>query len=546
MRTMKHWALAAAAAAALALAGCGGGSSSSGGPTGTTDPPPKTALSYATDLDTAVVKLTMLSGDDETKGSALMMAKDASDKFGVLASGGDSSAAMMSAQTVLSARTMLMKAVTAAEMAKTAAMEQKAKLSATDDADVIATLDNAIMAADTQIEAAQALLDAKATDTGSLASYVQMVTGTDEDDLMDAADRGKEVADAIYTALTTDAQLPAVETTFGNVPTATSATVGKLVMGPSDAQGMTWAEIGGSDLMDMRIADGTTGNNKAVKAKSVAGMTADKLGLSATPTSTDDGAQADGTYKGITGVLFCAGSDCSVEDVVEGTFAATTSKLTGSWYFAPSASSMTTYIAGTGASAGMYSVEKVAGYVRYGYWLSVASATDDTTTINRYLSGPAAQTGAVYGVNTAVDAFAGQSASYEGNAVGMSVAWTTDTSGNEVAGSRASGHFDADVSLTMTFGGSPTLEGMISNFRGNGVDTGWEVKLKSSALSSGVLGTAPTDGTVGGKATSGSWTATAWGGSDTSGSEARPTGVHGAFSAGFPNGAAAGVYATRK
>ena len=51
---------------------------------------------------------------------------------------------------------------------------------------------------------------------------------------------------------------------------------------------------------------------------------------------------------------------------------------------------MTTYLAGTGANDGdTYSFEDPTTYVRYGYWLSVvASATDDTTTINRYLSGP--------------------------------------------------------------------------------------------------------------------------------------------------------------
>ena len=133
----------------------------------------------------------------------------------------------------------------------------------------------------------------------------------------------------------------------------------------------------------------------------------------------------------------------------------------------------------------------------------------------------------------------------------MSVTWMTDTRGKEVPESRAYGHFDADVSLMMTFGIAPSLDGMISNFRGDGVDTTWTVELKSSVLSSGVLGTAPTDGTVGGAATDGSWTATAWGGaeSDTTANTnpaARPEGVYGAFDAVFSNGAAAGVYATRK
>ena len=108
----------------------------------------KTPLSYATDLNTAVAALTTLSGDATDDGSALMMAMEASGKIGVVASGGNSKAAMMSADTVLGARKMLKDAVDAATEAKTAAMEEKAKLSAPDDKDVIAALDNAITAAD--------------------------------------------------------------------------------------------------------------------------------------------------------------------------------------------------------------------------------------------------------------------------------------------------------------------------------------------------------------------------------------------------------------
>ena len=554
----KLWALSAGALAlSLALAGCGGGGGSSsspqppavtggGGGGGTTTPTP-TALSYATDLNASVATLVTLSGDADAEGSALMMAKGASEKLGVLAAGGNSKTVMTNANAIVMARMMLSDAIDAAEADKEEAEKAKAD---TEDADAISALDAAIMAAETAIKAAQALLDAEASTAGSLASYVQMVEGADADDPDTAADKAKEVADLIHTALTTTAQIP----TPGAIPSphTTSATVGKLMMGPSDAQGMTWAEIG-TGLMDMRIAAGAPSGaaTRAVMAMSVAGMTADKLGLTATP-GTAEGTEVDTdvVYKGIAGVLFCAGGDCGVEDVEDGVFAADTSKLTGSWYFAPD-NSMATYLAGTGAAAGTYTLEDPATYVRFGYWLSVASATDDTTTINRYLSGPVVQSGAVYGIDAGVPAFAGTSASYEGNAVGMSVTWMTDNRGKEVAGSRASGHFDADVSLTMTFGSSPTLKGMISGFRGDGADSSWMVELKESDLASGVLGTAATDGTVGGSATSGSWTATAWGGAEsdttaTTNPAARPTGVHGAFNAGFTNGAAAGVYATRK
>lgn len=552
----KFWALSAGALAlSLALAGCGGGgsggSASNGGPNGAGDgqqqptqeqpTQAKAPLSYATDLNASIATLTTLSGDVTAEGSALKMASDASGKIGVVGSDGNSMTAMSNAAMVLKARSDLEDAIKAAEEDRTEAEAAKAD---TDDADVIAALDNAIAAANKQIMAAQAILDA--TGTASLAFYVQAVTGTDEDDMKNAADKGKEVADAIYTALTTPAQIPAVVSDFGTVPTATSDTVGKVMAGPSDAQGMTWAEIGGSDLVDKRIA-ATGGGTMEVKAKSVAGMTAGTLGLNAAP-AIADGTEVPGTYKGIAGTLFCAGSDCKVEGT--GAFNATTHRLTGSWYFTPSAPSMTTYLAGTGTAAGTYSVEAVTDYVRYGYWLSVASATDDTTTINRYVSGPDAQTGAVYGVDSDVTAFKDATARYQGNALGMSVVQTFDSMGKEV--SRASGGFTADVSLTMRFGSSPSLDGTISNFQGDAVDTGWSVDLKTSELSGGELRTAPTNGTVGGDATSGAWTATAWGGAvdhvnttDVDES-ARPMGVYGAFNAGFTNGAAAGVYATRK
>ena len=66
----------------------------------------------------------------------------------------------------------------------------------------------------------------------------------------------------------------------------------------------------------------------------------------------------------------------------------------------------------------------------------------------------------------------------------------------------------------------------------------------------GAANGADTDSTV--AATPGTWTATAWGGAasdasdpTTPNSEARPTGVYGAFNANFTNGAAVGVYSTR-
>ena len=106
-----------------------------------------------------------------------------------------------------------------------------------------------------------------------------------------------------------------------------------------DHIGETWAEIVGDDaLMDMRIADKETGNNKPVKAASIAGMTATDVhandlsitGGTASGATYADGTQTDGSmYRGIPGIAICAGTDCKVEGD-EGS-----EKLTGSWYFTP-------------------------------------------------------------------------------------------------------------------------------------------------------------------------------------------------------------------
>ncbi len=484
------------------------------------------------------------TSDAIAAGNAAKKALEDAEKYdgmiGVIVVNGDSGVAEANAQKVLDAQSAAVQAVLDATAAKTRAQTAKTEATALDDTvpgkvALIAALDDAIEEAEDRIKATTDIRDGD-----ELEDAVEMVTGTDEDDLDDAADRGKDVADAIYTALITAAQLPAVQGDFANIQTP-SATVGKAVAGPSDAQGRTFAQIvGASNIVEKRI--GTTGGaTRLVKAKSVDGMEADDL-FSTVPENilTTDGTQIEGAdvaYKGIQGILFCAGSDCGVE----GTGA--DRELTGSWYFTDTNNDRT-YIAGT--TAGTYTWEdpdgKATGYVRYGYWLSVGSGTDDTTTIHRYADGPDAQKeAAVYGISTAIDAFEGASASYEGGAVGMSVVQTFDSKGAET--SRASGHFDADVSLTMRFGSTPTLRGTIDNFRGSAVDTDWEVGLDLQTLASGVLSEA---GVTDGGGDPGTWSATAWGGSETSGEEARPTGVYGVFDADFTNGAAAGVYSTRK
>ncbi len=534
-RKMQLALSAGALALSLALAGCGGGGS--GGSPGTTsggggdmecpaghtgeypncvDPvegPAKT-LNMLADAG----KAAEMAGEEAVK-----KAMDYAGKLDVISVMGDSSMAKANADMVVAVRTDLADKIKAAQDAVDEA--EKA-----DDLGEEAqkALDTRIMEVEGQIAEAQKVLDGD-----DLKMQVEMAMKAKDGDTpaITPESIGKGVADAVSSAF--GVRVPSAAEAFP-AEHAPSDTVGKLVMGPSDHQGMTWAQIGGSDLMPMRIAStGTT--TKAVQAKSANDMTVDDF-FEDVPDSIDiaDGTQiSDAKYKGIEGVLFCAGDNCKVSGTAESHVAG--DKLTGSWYFAPDAGDMTTYT----EAEGVYTLEEPATYVRYGYWLSVASATDDTTTINRYLSGPTAATG-VYAVNSGVDAFKGSSASYMGKALGMSYVTSTDSKGKEM--SRESSGFTADVSLTMTFGAPASLAGMISNFMGDGTDSTWSVDLDSADVTTGTFSA----GGVSGDATDGSWTATAWGGSTEAGSEARPTGVYGAFDAEFTNGAAAGVYSTRK
>ena len=130
------------------------------------------------------------------------------------------------------------------------------------------------------------------------------------------------------------------------------------------------------------------------------------------------------------------------------------------------------------------------------------------------------------------------SATYSGDAVGMSVHKTTDVDG-EIT-SIYSGAFTADVTLTAEFSATPAnqlLGGTVDNFQGNAVDPLWTVRFDRMAVSAGGVAAGRTDASGG----DGTWTAASYGAA-----EARPVGIFGGFNAHFTDGHAAGAYATRK
>ena len=463
----------------------------------------------------------------------------------VLSVGGDSKQATMNAQMVLNARDAARTAVTNAMAAKTKAESAKEDAMALSEDNMnrgalISSLDTAIKEADTHIKATTAIRDGSA-----LKAEVLKVT-IDSKKEKSAEDTGKTVSNLIQTAFITPAQIATLETS--TVPTAApSATMGKVMKGPSDAQGSTFAQIVGDMGMSMRVGAATGGGTRAVTAKSVDGMTiGDVYAAAATlpdrsAFSTTDGSQVNGAadgstvvYKGIPGVLFCAGDDCKVGGT--DTTLAAADKLTGSWYFTD-LDADNRYLAGTGTAAGTYTMELAATYVRYGHWLT-RDATSGAVTINRYTVGPTANTtDADFDVDPDNDNLSDSSAIYEGDAVGMSVLRRI-VGGKEVG--RDTGGFMADVTLTMKFGTAATLEGKISGFEGSAVDSGWEVELSQADIASGAVAAGVTNENSPG-VDEGTWTATAWGDSGM-----RPKGVYGAFDADFTNGEVLGVYATRK
>jgi hypothetical protein len=284
--------------------------------------------------------------------------------------------------------------------------------------------------------------------------------------------------------------------------------------------GHTWAEIVGmANIMEMRIASAED-DTDPVPAASIDGQPTTFVVNSSdlVDAGLDDGKEHAGTYMGIPGTVFCAGTDCGV----------TTDTLTGSWYFTPE-DEMEWYV--RDAADAPYVAETL--YVRYGHWLDADS--DGNTVVNTY-----AMTGGNTGsLSLGEAADMSSSATYKGMAAGMSLRKEFDPQGEVVDGSLQSAAFTAKVALEATFGASPILSGEIKNFvnsDGDPIDSGWSVVL----LRRSFLDTFD-DGATTASGQDGVWTAQAYGAENE-----RPEGVFGGFNAHFTNGHVAGAYETRE
>ena len=504
-----------------------------------------TKVTAATALDASTTALMKLAGPATMEGSARMTAMKYSKMIGTLAADGNSMAAAANAQKVLDAKTKLETARTDTRTKKTAAMTARKGLAADDPHAVL--LDGAITRADAQITAATTVLEE--TGDGSLQSHVEMVTGTDTAMPMTAADKGREVAMAIDGALgPTDANNGAgLRVTHGTVlPPDTVAEANRYMT--DDAMGKTFAMIiGAGNLMDMRVA-ATGGGTRTVKAMSVDGMkTMDLFSTGNVPSTieTGDGEEIDTNveYKGIPGLLFCAGGDCMVEG--EGDAQA----LTGSWYVA--ADNPMHYYMKPADDPATTDVDESLKYQQdtmyaiWGHWLTVAGNGDATVTTfarDGTQSGNSATSGS-WGAADPNDAnLSGTTATYSGTAAGRSVHETTDTNG--VVTNIRSGRFMADVTLTAKFSDTtPMLGGTIDKFRAaegsspGVVDSSWTVTLTETATANGTVAAGVADAS----GQDGTWEATSYGEADM-----RPAGIYGGFNAHFTDGHVAGAWATRK
>ena len=561
---MKRFFLYAIVIAALALAGCGGNggtktvtpvdppscpSGQVGTPPNCVTPGPSVADLFETaqnarDAAEDAVKTAMDSVDDAEKYSAMINA----DKVR-----GDSMMAQANAQKVLDAQTAVTGAVTAAETA-VSELTQADKDADKHNNDA---LDNAIAAAMKVAE--QAVKDAK-TQAGrsDLETFVANVTGTDKKKPITAADRGTMVAEAVGGALAADSptdgsgERVVFQVSIDPNETVTTETdyrpEGEAKYEMNDHQGMTWEQIVGSgNVMDKRVSTSET-STKIVKASSVSGMTLTTGDLSAATevaTGTQHGTlerTSSILYEGIPGMVFCQGADCKIESVTTGENATTKKKLTGSWYFTPG-EPKEWYLRPSGTMTYVRETQ----YARYGYWVR-RDAANGNVTVNVYaIPGSGAQTTTNFDLDVQRDGSSSTltdtSAKYSGQAIGLSLYKEFQTDGTVADGFPQTGEFMADVELTAGFGQTATLDGKITNFRGNAVDSNWSVTLsRDDAAFDGSLEEANAAPASGGGSQNGIWTATAYGSSNT----ARPEGIFGHFNTHFTNGHAAGAYATRK
>ena len=474
--------------------------------------------------------------------AAVKAATDAQAKLGTLNAAGDSMAEYTNAKAILDADADAKQAVVDAEAAKTAAETAKTAAEALDadnahKASLLAALNEAIKVADAQIKAATL-----SRDRDDLEAAVDAVTGGENADPQGTpASLAKAVAMAVGEALgamTTDAGLPRPVADDAIVDEVADPTTVMNVVGMNDSQGKTWAGIVGDKAMESRVG----ASNTVVMIASIDGMTATAVHDDGFTGTFRDGQEITGAnYKGILGTAYCLSADCAVTD----------GKLEKGWYFTPT-SPTAFYVKSTADDdpatmdvdeSKRYVAETL--YAQFGHWLTMVDEGGAMVVqVNRYATTEGNTDNLSYVKATGMP----DSATYNGDAAGMSLHKTLDSDGGIT--SIYSGAFTADAELILRFGDGAdlTLGGTIDNFQteseGMNVDPLWTVELERRVFASDPQGGTGMGSFADGKTVAtgrdGVWSATAYGEQNM-----RPTGVFGGFNAHFSDGHAAGVYATR-
>lgn len=508
--------------AAFGLAACGGGGATTA--TMPTEPMGSTPSEQVSNLFAKVSKYeTQASDAEKAAEAALEDAKMKSSMLDAVDVKGESATAEVNAQAVLDDVGKVDMAVTDAENALMALNQAKMDAEALPEdtanlAQLKTGIDNAIEAAEGNLEAAEGIRDNQGA--GSLAAFVATIMG--DNGKKTSAMWGMDVASSIQTGL--DAWV--ITDDHGTAAGTASPTIKNPVsMNDAPANAMTWGEIvGEANLVTMSLAEPTKVASLMGMTPAAVGVTGDIPEAGQPYATTAISIAGDKNYMGIAGSIYCLATTCNVDD---------DGKLGAGWYFAPTdASQRYRHKAGAG-----YQVFN--DYASYGYW-QVVGGTGAVEDFKTFATSPADNDNTGDAIS-AVDIGGDKGkATYSGAAAGMSVVTVPNPAGTGRRVAGKSGAFTASVTLNATFGASPTVDGSITNFRGDAVGSGWSVTLRSQTLAAA----GSTDGQTrtDGQAADGTWSAQPYGGSAT----ARPSGIHGGFEANFRDGNAIGAYATRK
>ena len=532
---------ASALAMALMLAGCGGSSSSGGvsSAAGGGGAPPPTPPMMDEDTEEQKVAAALEVGADALKAgqkavsTATQSKKDAAKYVGMLMAidvKGESADAVTNAQKVLDAESMLAADIKAAEDEVADAIEARADVSGDD----LKTLNADIMEAEADIKATK-------EDLKAVKVYADKIRVSSTAPFNNAAYHGDAAAREI-------GALISVNPSDTDAPDLTSSSLMTKPAKPThiddNGVGKTFSDIAGATTKRILTVDRQVTSLAGMKATDVWSATDAPVVTGRTNSNSDQPLSEIPTYRGIPGQAYClAAAGCKITD---GT-------LGSGWYFAiPTEKEMAKYV----MKDEKYSEEM---FAYFGYWLRMnADPAGLALTTFAVPSGLGTNTEALSlepdkGVNST-------SATYTGQAAGLSLTKDRKSDGSGFMNHK-SGHFTAEVTLTADFSGTTSdLGGTINKFRGDAVNTEWEVTLERVDLpSTGGAGAAVlTDSNTGvsgiasgGDGTNpGEWTARGYGpvATDNNGTTVnhRPTGFFGNFNAHFVDGHAMGSYVTDK